>query len=91
MPTDQYNGMLQDLKAPLINGVAVTASDSVDLPNISRVISVNVSGLVTYTYAGAGEGAAGVQVYMVAGAFYPIRATRIWNTGTTASGIVAHW
>lgn len=91
MPVDQYQNQLQDLKAPLINGAAVTPSDSVDLPNISRVISVNVSGNVTYTYASLALGTAGVTVYMVAGAFYPVRATRIWATGTAATGLVAHW
>jgi hypothetical protein len=32
-----------------------------------------------------------VTVYMVAGYIYPIQATRIYSTGTAATGIVACW
>jgi|SRR6202021_1965615 len=73
-----------NLCAPCPNVVPITLSDSVDLATVSRYIMVGASGNVTLTDCNANKAV----VYMVAGYMYPIMATRLWNTGTAASGVV---
>lgn len=73
---------------PARNAVAVTPSDSTDLPNVSRAIIVGGSGNVSVNMSGSGSA---VVIAMNAGSIYPIAASRVLLTGTTATGIVALW
>lgn len=72
--------------APFTTPAAVTPSDSTDLPGGA------CSGLVA---AGAGAvkidtaNATGVTLQIAAGVMMPVAATRVYSTGTTATGIVA--
>lgn len=85
---DQFENFETGLTSPYENAEAVTLSDSADLPNVPRAlwvggpgdIKVTIKGGGTVTLIGAGKGA-----------FLPIRATRVWLTGTTATSIVALW
>lgn len=63
----------------------VTPSDSVDLTNPCYGLYVGVTGNVKVTHW---NGVA-VTYTNVAVGWHPIAATRVWSTGTTASGIVA--
>lgn len=65
-----------------INGI--TPNDGEDLENASRAINVATSGTVRVTTVfGDTE-----TLYVAAGIAFPIRAERIWATGTTATDIV---
>jgi hypothetical protein len=83
---DNFNTMTAGLTAPAINASAVTPSDSTDLTDTSRGLYVGVSGDVKVTMAG---GAAVTFVGLAAGVIHPIRASRVWSTGTTATSIIA--
>lgn len=79
----------RDIRDPVENVVAVTPSNSVDLTTPSRGIYVGVSGDVTVDMAGAGEN---VTIgNLAAGMWHPMRVTRIYATGTAATGILAGW
>lgn len=80
--TTVYRPSLVD---PADRAETVTPSDDDDLQFISRAICVSGSGMVRLTTK-AGDT---VDIYMVQGATFPIRATRIWETGTSATGIVS--
>lgn len=69
----------------IIGIAAVTPSDSVDLPFIPRTLYVSVAGSVKVTMM---DGSVDTYPNLIAGR-HPIRATRVWATGTTATGIVA--
>jgi len=75
---------------PAVNSMAVTPSDTTDLPFVSRGIGVDVAGNVRYVPLGA-QGDSLVTRFLVAGVIHPIRASRIHATGTTATGIVVDW
>lgn len=71
------------LESPASHLLAVTPSDGTDLTMTSRAINVAQSGFVQVTTVSGSTAA----VYVAAGITFPVRATRIWATGTTADGI----
>jgi len=60
-----------------------TASDSTDLPHVTRALIVGAAGNVKITDP---DGL--TDTYTLPAGQYTIRATRIWSTGTTATGLV---
>ncbi len=70
--------------------VAVTASDSTNLPSGScRGIYVGVAGDVALYGADDAVGTSVVFKNLVAGVVHPLAARRVLSTGTTATDIVA--
>ena len=85
---DTFKSHAPGLESPAFNALSVTPSDSVDLDQTTRAVSVGVAGDVSVETAG---GQSAVVIYMAAGVPFPVRVTRINATGTTATGIVAYW
>lgn len=73
------------LQSPAAYISAVIPSDTEDLVSASRAINVATEGFVRLTTVGMTT----ETVYVAAGMAFPVRARRIWATGTTATGIVA--
>jgi len=65
------------------SGERITANDSTDIQP-TRAINVAGSGLVYVDFVDAGSN---VPVYISAGSAFPAAVTRIYSTGTTATGI----
>lgn len=80
---DTFAAEFQKLESPAYNIEAVTPDDNNDLANVSRALNVAASGNVQVTTVG-GQTAT---VYIAAGIAFPIRATRVWASNTTATGI----
>lgn len=72
------------LTSPAVRARHITPSDTEDLPFISRAIAVTEDGMVRILTQAFDD----VTIVIAAGAPFPIRARRIFDTGTTASGIV---
>lgn len=85
MPQDNFADQTVVLDSPAIGLSAITPDDTTDLPQTSRAINVAGSGAIRVTAADGTEGT----IAVAAGTVFPIRAARIWATGTTATGIVA--
>lgn len=68
----------------------VTPSDSVDLTYVTRGISLAAAGALKVVTHG-GETVVIPSGALTAGIIHPLRVTRIWSTGTDATGIVAYW
>lgn len=81
--SDLFQSHTPGLESPASHIVEITPDNDTDLAMTSRAINVAQSGLVQLTTV-AGSTAS---VYVAAGITFPVRATRIWSTGTTASGI----
>ena len=85
---DKFSEYPTSLTAPAREAAAVTPSDTVDLPFLSRALYVGGTGTIVVRMAGGGSVTfANAQ----AGSFLPIRAQGISATGTTATGLVAVW
>ena len=80
---DIFDGFANGLESPATHVEAATPSDTADLPNASRAINVAGAGTVRVTTVGGSVG----MVHVAAGIPFPIRAKRIWKTGTTATNI----
>lgn len=81
---DLFADFRPGLESPASRLAAVTPSDSVDLAVTSRAINVAAAGNVRVTTSGGDT----VTVHIAAGIAFPVRAQRIWATGTTATGLV---
>ncbi len=75
------------MDAPAYKAAAVTPSDSTDLAEDARFLYVGVAGHVKVTTAGGST----VTFSNVPVGFFPVRVTRVWSTGTTATGILSCW
>ena len=80
-----------DVRAPYQGAVAGDAleSDTVDLVQPSRGISVDVVGTVKVTMWD-GSVVAFVSGAFAVGTIYPVCIKRLWSTGTAATGIVLY-
>lgn len=82
---DPFQNSVHGLESPAIRLEAVIPDNDTDLSFVSRAIAVGGEGFVQVTTLGGSIG----RVFLVPGAPFPIRASRIWAEGTTASDIVA--
>ena len=85
---DAFDGFAPGLLTPGQNAASVTPNDSTDLSYCSRGVYVGAQGNLKVTLVG---GDTVTFVGLAAGIVHPIRAMRIWSTGTTATGIIAVW
>ncbi|MDE2250389.1 MAG: hypothetical protein KGL25_03170 [Gammaproteobacteria bacterium] len=84
---DVFQANARGLEGPISDAAAVTPNDANDLTYATRAINVATDGFVKVTTVGNDT----VTLYVAAGIWFPIRASRIWATGTTATGIVGGW
>lgn len=83
--SDTFDGFRSGLESPATHIASISPSDSTDLAQASRALNVATSGTVRLTTVGGTTDT----VFIAAGVAFPVRATRVWNAGTTATGIVA--
>lgn len=81
---DLFESNASGLESPVTHLKEVTPNDGVDLDLASRAIAVANEGFVKVTTISGSTG----RIFVVPGAPFPIRARRIWATGTTATEIV---
>jgi hypothetical protein len=74
----------------LTHAANVTPSDTLDLPAVSSYLSFTNSGAQTLTITTLG-GETLTITGLATGVLHPIRAKRVWSTGTTVTNIVAYW
>ena len=82
---DKFNKFYSSIDGPIENIEEVTPNDASDLSTASRAINVNVGGAVKVTTVTGSVGT----IRIPDSGIFPIRVTRIWATGTTATGIVS--
>jgi hypothetical protein len=82
--------MAEPAAAP-IHCAAVTPSDTGTLPAGTMWLSFAQNAGVTLTLQITTLGGEVVSGIILPGGMWPIRATRVWNTGTTVTAIYAWW
>ncbi len=73
------------------DAVAVTPSDTADLPNFARMLYVGAAGNIAVEMVDARAGTVVVFAAVPAGTILPVAVRRVRATGTTAGSIVALW
>lgn len=86
--SDKFELHATGLDSPAIYAAAITPSDSADVPTVPRALYCTGDGDVVVTMR---NGGAPVTLPMIAGVPLPVRVSRVWATGTTATGIVGVW
>lgn len=76
-----------DISAPARYAAAVTPNDSTDLPYVTKALYIGGTGNISIDTVGGDAAVSFVDV--PTGAILPIRVSRVRNTGTTATNIVA--
>ena len=85
--TDLYSGSGNDLLSPASNAIAVTPSDTADLPIASKRLWVGGAGTVKVNTVGGST----LTYTSPAGAYINVRASRVYATGTSATSILAEY
>lgn len=83
--TDTFQDHTPGLESPPSHILNVSPNDNQDMPTSCRALNVATDGLVRVTLVGGTTGT----VFIAAGVTFPLRAKRVWATGTTATGIAA--
>ena len=83
MAEDLYSAFARVPSLPASAVETITPNDSVDLPLVTLALNVATPGNVRVTTR-AGDV---VDVEVAAGVAFPLRVSRVWATGTTATGI----
>lgn len=83
--SDLFENHASTLMSPAASVFAITANDAVDLQQQTRAIYVGQGGNVTLTTA---SGQTATFVNVADGSILPLRVQRIYQTGTTATGLV---
>ncbi|SLN13291.1 hypothetical protein PSA7680_00259 [Pseudoruegeria aquimaris] len=83
MPVDLFDDQTAGLESPPTRIFEITPDDGTDLPFVTRALNAATSGEVRITTLGGDT----ATLYVAAGAVIPIRASRVWATGTVASGL----
>jgi hypothetical protein len=81
---DTFERFGPGLESPATRVLEVTPNDAEDISHASRAVNVGTSGTLRVTTLGGDI----ATVHVAAGLAFPLRVSRIWATGTTATGIV---
>ena len=81
--SDAFADRMRSPTDPAITLFDITPDDAADLPQITTALNVATPGRVRVTTA---DGSVS-DVTVHPGQAFPIRALRVWHTGTTATGI----
>ena len=81
---DTFETFHHDVSSPPQHLFAITPNDGADLATAVRALNVSAAGTVRVTTVGGDT----ETIYVAAGGAFPVRAIRVWSTGTTATGIV---
>jgi hypothetical protein len=84
---DKFSSFSDSLNSPPSHASNITPDDTADLPFVSRGVNVAGAGSLRITTV-RGDIAT---LHVAAGIILPIRASRIWAAGTTATGIAVLW
>lgn len=82
---DLFQNHAAGLESPVSHLHMVTPQDGENLPFVARAISVGGEGFVKVTTQTGSVG----RLFLVPGAPFPVRVSRVWANGTTATDIVA--
>ncbi|MEM6635720.1 MAG: hypothetical protein AAF667_07490 [Pseudomonadota bacterium] len=85
MPVDEFLGLARTQTSPSVDISDVTPDDANDLPRVTIALNAATPGRIRITTLSGSTS----DIVVAAGTVVPIRATRVWATGTTATGLRA--
>lgn len=89
VPTDKFAQTERGILAPYTRAVTITPSDSTDLVETPRALQIHASAASTPVKVTMAGDSAAVTMNLQTGFIYPLRVSRVWATGTSATSVVA--
>ena len=87
MSVDTFAAHSTGVSGPLSYAAEITPDDDADIATVSRALWIGTAGDLTVTMR---QGQQVTFANLTVG-WHPLRVSRVWATGTTASDIVACW
>ncbi|MDJ0637224.1 MAG: hypothetical protein QNJ20_00205 [Paracoccaceae bacterium] len=81
--SDNFANRMRSPGEPAVSVFDITPDNATDLPQVTTALNVATPGTVRVT---ALDGSIS-DLHVAHGTVFPIRATRVWESGTTATGI----
>lgn len=85
--SDPFHAHAPGLESPALGALTITPADGSDLARATRALNVAQAGFLRVTMVSGDV----VTLYVAAGLAFPARVRRVWQTGTTATGITGLW
>ena len=82
---NDHRYLKEDMSSPARDAFSITGNDSTDLAKITKALHISGSGDVKLTLMNMAAGSS-ITITLDTG-YHPLRAKRVWATGTTATGI----
>lgn len=82
--SDPFKNFTTSLESPPEGGFAITPDDTQDLPVVTRGLNAATAGTLHVTMRDGSE----ITLSVAAGVILPLRAARVWASGTSADGLV---
>ena len=83
MATDKFSAFATAPGQPATAVFAITPNDGADIATVTLALNVATPGVVRVTPLAGGT----ADIFVEAGVVFPLRVSRVWATGTTATGI----
>lgn len=83
MPIDKYATHAGSPTQPATSIINITPSDTADLSHVTVALNVATTGRVRVTTLDGDT----TDISIAPGVAFPLRVSRVWETGTTATGI----
>ena len=81
--SDSFTGQMRRPADPAISVFTITPNDASDLEQVTTAINVATPGNLRVTTVDGSTN----DISVVPGQVFPIRIKRVWQTGTTATGV----
>ena len=89
MPTNNFAQTDPAINAPYNRAVTITPSDSVDLTEITRALNIHAATASTPVKVIMQGDTTAVTLQLQTGFIYPLRVSRVYATGTSATSVIA--
>ena len=89
MPTNNFAQTDPAINAPYNRAVTITPSDSVDLTEIPRALNIHAATASTPVKVIMQGDTTAVTLQLQTGFIYPLRVSRVYATGTSATSVIA--
>jgi len=89
VPTDKFAQTERGILAPYTRAVTITPSDSTDLTETPRALQIHAGTNSTPVKVTMAGDSTPVTFQLQTGYIFPLRVSRVWATGTSATTVIA--
>lgn len=88
MPANNFSSTDKNIVAPYNHAVTITPNDSADIAEVTRGLHVHAGTASTPVKVTLAGDTTAVTMNLQTGFIYPLRVSRVWATGTSATTVI---